>query len=75
MYGYDSLSWRRSGEKRQLDKERREFTEKYQIKPESILVDLVCTCRSFENPHGLEAHLKLASDYDWSLPHSRWERI
>jgi hypothetical protein len=67
MYGYDTHSWRNSTEKRQMDRERAEATRKFIPLFESVLQPLTCNCRSFQYPHGLEAHTKLRSDYDWRI--------
>jgi hypothetical protein len=54
MYGYDTHSWRNSTEKRQLDRERRDTTTRYergQIKIEPIAIAPLCRCDAVPYPH------------------------
>ena len=71
MYGTGTRSYNRSTEKRNMDRLRREATEQWKPKTESVIVGPVCNCRSFRFPHYLEAHRKLRADFDWRLPEER----
>lgn len=66
MYGWDTHSWRNSTEKRQIDRDRKETTEKMLAQPrKEIIGGPICNCRSFRFAHEIEAHSKLLSDHDW----------
>lgn len=79
MYGYDTRSWRNSTEKRQMDKERREVTRKYEageLRIKSLPLEPLCSCRSFRHSHTLAAHRLLKSEMDWRTAEERrdtWE--
>jgi hypothetical protein len=70
-YGLGTRSYNRSTEKRQLDRERKEITAKFEASPRREIPVLLCHCRSFRTSHRPDEHRKLLSDYDWRLPEER----
>jgi len=80
-YGVGTRSYNRSAEKRELEKQRKAATEKYLQGPrKEIIVDPICTCRSFNLPHELKRHKELRHEADWSLERERrgrpiWEEF
>jgi hypothetical protein len=77
-YGWQTKSWRNSTEKKQVDRERKEFTARYlagDIKFEKDRVPLICYCRSFELGHLPARHQELLSDFDWRLPEERQGQV
>lgn len=70
-YGLGTRSYNRSAEKRQMDRERKAFTEKFEHK--EIIVGPICNCLSFCLPHELKRHRELDAPHDWSLEHERYK--
>lgn len=66
-YGYDTKSWRNSTEKRQLDRERREATAKFEADKtrDTIEVQVQCNCDHRPYPHDPEFHHKLKWPLVW----------
>ena len=46
-------------------REHAEAEQTAETKISETLLPLVCTCRSFQFPHGLESHAELQSEHDW----------
>ena len=73
-YGVGTRSYSRSAEKREMDRQRKAVTQKYEsgnLKVDGTL-PLVCHCRSFHFPHSPEKHKELPrSDRDWRTPEER----
>ena len=75
-YGRETRSWFKSPEGRASKKAQKDVTAAYlagdlkfaPVDPNSLLS---CRCRSFNLPHGLEAHKKLKSEFDWRTPEER----
>jgi hypothetical protein len=76
-YGLGTRSYNRSAEKREMERQRKEATEKYQQGPkQEIIIGPICSCRSFNFPHELKRHKELNSPGDWSLESERrWKPI
>lgn len=75
VYGTGTRSYNRSTEKRQMDRERAEFSAKVdagEIKsPFAEVSLLLCHCRSFRFSHEPSAHKQLQyGDLDWTP----WQR-
>jgi hypothetical protein len=66
-YGIGTHSFLNSTEHRQMKRERKEFTEKYERGDIKLVFTeiLLCHCRSFRCPHPPSDHNKLRADYDW----------
>lgn len=74
VYGIGTRSYNRSTEHREMKRQQAEATAKFLAKPRAeVIAPLVCHCRSFEFPHGLEKHRELRSDWDWRTPGERRE--
>jgi hypothetical protein len=70
MYGTGTRSYNRSSEAREMKRQQKLATEKYQeakekgeIKPKTL--PLLCRCLSFRYPHEMEAHQRLRGDHNW----------
>lgn len=74
-YGVGTRSYNRSGEKREMDRQRAEVTRVYMANPpKPRFAPLLCRCMSWEFPHEIEQHRQLNSDYDWPTPKERKSR-
>lgn len=72
-YGYDTLSWRRSSEKRQMDQHRAEVTAAYRASAlGSIVVPLTCRCPQRFYPHEISIHSNLMRESYNPQLRSRW---
>ena len=69
QYGPGTRSYNRSAEKRESKAQQAIVTEKYLATPRfEVLLDaswLVCHCRAFADPHGIEKHRELRAEWDW----------
>jgi hypothetical protein len=53
-----------------MKRECAEFTARYlagEVKLEPMLIELMCTCRSFPKIHTLDKHRFLRSEHDWRI--------
>lgn len=72
-YGYDTLSWRRSPEKRQMDAHRAEVTAAHLATAHSAIeVSLTCRCPQRFYPHELSVHSNLMRESYNPQLRSRW---
>lgn len=80
VYGLGTKSYNASSEKREMDRQRKTVTEKYESGELSFADQsrafLVCRCRSFAHSHpaaghDIRLHDELQADYDWRLPKQR----
>lgn len=80
VYGLGTKSYNASGEKKEMDRQRKTVTEKYEAGELSFADQsrafLVCRCRSFPHTHPAAGHSpafhgSLKSDYDWRLAEQR----
>jgi hypothetical protein len=66
-YGVGTKSYNSSGEKKELERQKKSATEKYLQSPRNeVIVQPRCNCLSFPLPHDLSAHRTLKSEYDWT---------
>lgn len=74
-YGTDTRSYNRSSEKREMDRQRKEATLKYE-RGEMKFFEFapLCRCASWEFPHELIQHRQLRSESDWPTPEERKQR-
>lgn len=80
-YGVGTRSYNRSPEKRELDRQRAEVTQRYMEGPRPEFIVQRCNCRSFNLPHELSRHKELRSEMDWrteaernSVRYQGWEK-
>ncbi len=78
VYGYGTQSHIKSTEFKQTQRDRAEFTKRYEageIRFPATQVPLMCTCPQRPYPHELQVHATLASDWAaWSngRPKNSW---
>ena len=69
QYGPGTRSYNRSAEKRESKAQQAIVTEKYLVAPRfEVILDaswLICRCRAFADPHGIEKHRELRAEWDW----------
>lgn len=76
-YGVGTRSYNRSAEKKELERQREEVTERYrrgELKMGQVVIGPICTCRSFDLPHQIKKHSELRGDSDWRLQSERHAR-
>lgn len=79
-YGVGTKSYNSSSEKKEMDRQRQEVTERYargELKVQDCSRSfLLCRCRSFPHTHPAAGHSPsfhdtLRADYDWRSPEER----